>query len=79
LNGRACTSGLCHAAHSKSPLLAGGVAICPDGFGDVTMVPVIIIAGEHGKMKAVMIGAMGLILFGQLLLDAAPHTIVVIL
>jgi MFS family permease len=45
------------------------------GFAFVLMVPAIIAAEKRGKMKAVMLGAIGLILIGQLLLGVAPHTL----
>jgi MFS family permease len=41
----------------------------------VMMVPAIIVAEKRGKMKIVLLSAIGLILIGQLLLGAAPHTI----
>jgi predicted MFS family arabinose efflux permease len=41
----------------------------------VMMVPAIIAAEKRGRMKSVMLGAIGLILIGQLLLGAAPHTL----
>ncbi len=41
----------------------------------VLMVPAIIAAEKRGKMKSVMLSAIGLILIGQLLLGAAPHTL----
>jgi len=41
----------------------------------VMMVPAIIAAEKRGKMKSVMLSAIGLILIGQLLLGAAPHTL----
>ncbi|PTB21261.1 MFS transporter [Trinickia symbiotica] len=45
------------------------------GLSFVMMVPAIIAAEKRGKMKPVLLGAIGLILIGQLLLGAAPHTI----
>ncbi|CAH2802524.1 MAG: Inner membrane transport protein YajR [uncultured Caballeronia sp.] len=45
------------------------------GLAFVMMVPAIIAAEKRGKMKAVMVSAIGLILIGQLLLGAAPHTL----
>ncbi|WP_153101425.1 MFS transporter [Paraburkholderia hayleyella] len=45
------------------------------GLSFVMMVPAIIAAEKRGKMKAVLLGAIALILIGQLLLGAAPHTI----
>jgi len=44
----------------------------------VLMVPAIIVAEKRGKMKAVLVSAVGLILIGQLALGAAPHTIVAV-
>ncbi|KMY86835.1 putative transport protein [Candidatus Paraburkholderia calva] len=41
----------------------------------VMMVPAIIAAEKRGKMKVVMLSAIFLILIGQLLLGAAPHTL----
>jgi len=43
------------------------------GFAFVMMVPAIIAAEKRGKMKAVMVSAVGLILIGQLLLGESPH------
>ncbi|WP_250471186.1 MFS transporter [Caballeronia sp. GAFFF1] len=60
--------GLPVASHWKIYLPVMGLAF-------VMMVPAIIAAEKRGKMKAVMLGAIGLILFGQLLLGAAPHTL----
>lgn len=45
------------------------------GLSFVMMVPAIIAAEKRGKMKVVLVSAIGLILIGQLLLGAAPHTI----
>ncbi|MGQ7939409.1 MFS transporter [Paraburkholderia sp. D1E] len=45
------------------------------GLAFVMMVPAIISAEKRGKMKAVLLGAIGLVLIGQLLLGTAPHTI----
>ncbi|GAB2904680.1 MFS transporter [Paraburkholderia jirisanensis] len=45
------------------------------GLSFVLMVPAIIAAEKRGKMKVVLVSAIGLILIGQLLLGAAPHTI----
>jgi MFS family permease len=45
------------------------------GLSFVMMVPAIIAAETRGKMKTVLVGAIGLILIGQLLLGVAPHTI----
>jgi MFS family permease len=44
----------------------------------VMMVPAIIAAEKRGKMKAVLVGAIALILIGQLLLGAAAHTIAIV-
>lgn len=60
--------GLPVASHWKIYLPVMGLAF-------VMMVPAIIAAEKRGKMKAVMLSAIGLILFGQLLLGAAPHTL----
>ncbi len=60
--------GLPVAAHWKVYLPVMGLAF-------VMMVPAIIAAEKRGKMKAVMVSAIGLILIGQLLLGAAPHTL----
>jgi MFS family permease len=60
--------GLPVAAHWKVYLPAMGLAF-------VLMVPAIIAAEKRGKMKAVMLSAILLILIGQLLLGAAPHTL----
>lgn len=48
------------------------------GLSFVMMVPAIIAAEKRGKMKPVLVGAIGLILIGQLLLGAAPHTILTV-
>jgi MFS family permease len=45
------------------------------GLSFVMMVPAIIAAEKRGKMKPVLLGAIALILIGQLLLGSAPHTI----
>jgi predicted MFS family arabinose efflux permease len=45
------------------------------GFAFVLMVPVIIVAEKHGKMKAVILLAIALILVGQLSLAELPHTL----
>ena len=45
------------------------------GLSFVMMVPAIIAAEKRGKMKPVLLSAIVLILIGQLLLGAAPHTI----
>ncbi|TKC89626.1 MFS transporter [Trinickia terrae] len=48
------------------------------GLSFVMMVPAIIAAEKRGKMKPVLLGAVALILIGQLLLGAAPHTILTV-
>ncbi|RKP49196.1 MFS transporter [Trinickia fusca] len=48
------------------------------GLSFVMMVPAIIAAEKRGKMKPVLLGAIGAILIGQLLLGAAPHTILTV-
>ncbi|MGV2291099.1 MFS transporter [Trinickia sp. YCB016] len=48
------------------------------GLSFVMMVPAIIAAEKRGKMKPVLLGAIALILIGQLLLGAAPHTILTV-
>ena len=67
------------AAHSGSGRFAGRahwkVYLPVMGLAFVMMVPAIIAAEKRGKMKAVMVGAIGLILIGQLLLGVAPHTL----
>jgi MFS family permease len=63
--------GLPVASHWKIYLPVMGLAF-------VMMVPAIIAAEKRGKMKAVLIGAIALILIGQLLLGAAPHTILTV-
>ena len=60
--------GLPVASHWKVYLPVMGLAF-------VMMVPAIIAAEKRGKMKAVLLGAIGLVLVGQLLLGTAPHTI----
>ncbi|GAB5098214.1 MFS transporter [Caballeronia sp. LP006] len=60
--------GLPVASHWKIYLPVMGLAF-------VMMVPAIIAAEKRGKMKAVMLSAIFLILIGQLLLGAAPHTL----
>ena len=60
--------GLPVASHWKVYLPVMGLAF-------VMMVPAIIAAEKRGKMKAVLVSAIGLILIGQLLLGVAPHTI----
>jgi MFS family permease len=65
-------------------LVAGGLPVASHwevylpvmGLSFVMMVPAIIAAEKRGKMKPVLCGAITLILIGQLLLGAAPHTIV---
>lgn len=59
--------GLPVAAHWKVYLPVMGLAF-------VMMVPAIISAEKRGKMKAVLLGAIGLVLIGQLLLGTAPRT-----
>jgi MFS family permease len=63
--------GLPVASHWKVYLPVMGLAF-------VMMVPAIIAAEKRGKMKPVLLGAIGLILIGQLLLGAAPHTILTV-
>jgi MFS family permease len=63
--------GLPVASHWKVYLPVMGLAF-------VMMVPAIIVAEKRGKMKPVLLGAIGLILIGQLLLGAAPHTILTV-
>ena len=48
------------------------------GLSFVMMVPAIIAAEKRGKMKPVLLSAIALILIGQLLLGAAPHTILTV-
>lgn len=48
------------------------------GLSFVMMVPAIIAAEKRGKMKAVLVSAIFLILIGQLLLGAAAHTIAIV-
>ncbi|MEI6000778.1 MFS transporter [Paraburkholderia bengalensis] len=60
--------GLPVASHWKIYLPVMGLAF-------VMMVPAIIAAEKRGKMKAVLVGAIALILIGQLLLGVAAHTI----
>jgi len=43
------------------------------GLAFVMMVPAIIVAEKRGKMKAVLVSAIGLVLIGQVLLGLAPH------
>jgi MFS family permease len=63
--------GLPVASHWKVYLPVMGLAF-------VMMVPAIIAAEKRGKMKAVLLGAIALILIGQLLLGLAPHTILTV-
>lgn len=63
--------GLPVASHWKIYLPVMGLAF-------VMMVPAIIAAEKRGKMKAVLLGAIGLILIGQLLLGVAAHTIMAV-
>ncbi|WP_063769123.1 MFS transporter, partial [Paraburkholderia heleia] len=48
------------------------------GLAFVMMVPAIIVAEKRGKMKAVLLSAIGLILIGQLLLGSLAHTLVIV-
>ncbi|MEX3692845.1 MFS transporter [Paraburkholderia sp. BR14263] len=48
------------------------------GLAFVMMVPAIIVAEKRGKMKAVLVSAIGLILIGQLLLGSLAHTLVIV-
>jgi MFS family permease len=63
-------AGLPVASHWKLYLPVMGLAFA-------MMVPAIIVAEKRGKMKPVLVSAIGLILIGQLLLGAAPHTILI--
>jgi MFS family permease len=45
------------------------------GLTFVLMVPAIIVAEKHGKMKPVLLGAIVLLLAGQILLATMPHTL----
>ncbi|WP_175105283.1 MFS transporter [Pararobbsia alpina] len=45
------------------------------GLSFVLMVPAIIVAEKHGRMKPVMLAAIALLLAGQILLATMPHTI----
>jgi MFS family permease len=63
--------GLPVASHWKIYLPVMGLAF-------VMMVPAIIAAEKRGKIKPVLLGAIVLILIGQLLLGAAPHTILTV-
>ncbi|MFP4827726.1 MFS transporter [Paraburkholderia sp. BR10879] len=48
------------------------------GLAFVMMVPAIIVAEKRGKMKTVLVSAIGLILIGQLLLGSLAHTLVIV-
>ncbi|MEM5315671.1 MFS transporter [Paraburkholderia sp. JHI869] len=48
------------------------------GLAFVMMVPAIIVAEKQGKMKPVLVSAIGLILIGQLLLGSLAHTLVIV-
>jgi len=63
--------GLPVASHWKIYLPVMGLAF-------VMMVPAIIVAEKRGKMKAVLLSAIALILIGQLLLGVAAHTIMAV-
>jgi predicted MFS family arabinose efflux permease len=45
------------------------------GLSFVLMVPAIIVAEKHGRMKPVMLAAIALLLVGQVLLATMPHTV----
>ncbi|WP_372460511.1 MFS transporter [Paraburkholderia unamae] len=64
-------AGLPVASHWKIYLPVMGLAF-------VLMVPAIIAAEKRGKMKAVLVSAIGLILIGQLLLGSLAHTLVIV-
>jgi len=64
-------AGLPVASHWKIYLPVMGLAF-------VMMVPAIIAAEKRGKMKAVLVSAIGLILIGQLLLGSLAHTLVIV-
>jgi MFS family permease len=64
-------AGLPVASHWKIYLPVMGLAF-------VMMVPAIIVAEKRGKMKAVIVSAIGLILIGQLLLGSLAHTLVIV-
>ncbi|WP_321907718.1 MULTISPECIES: MFS transporter [unclassified Paraburkholderia] len=64
-------AGLPVASHWKIYLPVMGLAF-------VLMVPAIIVAEKRGKMKAVLVSAIGLILIGQLLLGSLAHTLVIV-
>jgi MFS family permease len=63
--------GLPVASHWKVYLPVMGLAF-------VMMVPAIIAAEKRGRMKAELVSAIALVLLGQLLLGAAPHTILTV-
>ncbi|MFC5429568.1 MFS transporter [Paraburkholderia denitrificans] len=48
------------------------------GLAFVLMVPAIIVAEKQGKMKAVLVSAIALILIGQLLLGSLAHTLTIV-
>jgi len=64
-------AGLPVASHWKVYLPVMGLAF-------VLMVPAIIAAEKRGKMKAVLLSAISLILIGQLLLGSLAHTIAIV-
>ncbi|SEF13988.1 Predicted arabinose efflux permease, MFS family [Burkholderia sp. WP9] len=64
-------AGLPVASHWKIYLPVMGLAF-------VMMVPAIIAAEKRGKMKAVIVSAIGFILIGQLLLGSLAHTLVIV-
>ena len=64
-------AGLPVASHWKIYLPVMGLAF-------VMMVPAIIVAEKRGKMKPVLVSAIGLILIGQLLLGSLAHTLVIV-
>jgi len=64
-------AGLPVASHWKVYLPVMGLAF-------VLMVPAIIAAEKRGKMKAVLVSAIGLVLIGQLLLGSLAHTVVIV-
>ncbi|MFL9936653.1 MFS transporter [Paraburkholderia sp. RL18-103-BIB-C] len=64
-------AGLPVASHWKIYLPVMGLAF-------VMMVPAIIAAEKRGKMRAVVVSAIGLILIGQLLLGSLAHTLVIV-
>ena len=67
-------------------LVAGGLPVASHwmvylpvmGISFVLMVPAIIAAEKRGHMKSVLVSAVALILIGQLLLGAGPHTILMV-